>query len=202
MVCVWNEDVTGCPIVTDDHWYWTKASFNLVPGNHPSLASLRRCTQKRQTRTITSDPQSSAGTLAGSSETSFIWVDRPEQLRTKAGQSAHADSWPASPSPNLRTGSHHLSTCKEKPEIPEDRRRDHKFQQEALAPGPTPAFSDQDRSPQGPTALWEKREHLQRQPYNLPNRAGRRPHSYSVVLGQCGGHLKLFAGSPSLQQVT
>lgn len=137
------------------------------------------CTQKRQTRIVTPDPQPSAGALAlcpsltaaelaRSSGTSFIWVDRPEQLRTNSGQNAHTSCWPASPSPDLRAGSHPLSACKENPEIPEDSKREHGDQQKALAPGPSLAFSDQDRSPQGPTALWEKRGHLQgqREPYD------------------------------------
>lgn len=138
------------------------------------------------------------------SGTSFVWVDRPKQLRTNAGQNAHTSCWTASPSPDLGAGSHHLCACKENPEIPEDSKREHGDGQETLAPGPSLAFSDQGRKLQGPTALQEKRKQLlgQREPYNLPNKEGRRSPSSAIVMEWCGGHLKLFAGTPLSEQVT
>lgn len=75
----------GCHGVFDEHWNWARGPR---PISNLSLITIPplHCAQKRQTRTVTPDPQSSAGALAPcpsltavkrarSSGTSFIWVD-------------------------------------------------------------------------------------------------------------------------------
>ena len=82
---------------------------------------------------------------------------------------------PSSTSPNTTAGYHYLSAYKENPEIPEGSRRECGNQQETLVSEPTLAFLGQERGPMGPE-FSGRRQHLQRQPYNLPNETGKRSH--------------------------
>lgn len=116
-------------------------------------------------------PQLDCSMLAGSSETSFIWVGRPEQLRIKAGQNVHAACLLK---PRPEAGSPHFPACKEKPAIPEGGRREPGNQQEAFAQGPPEASQARTEAPRAHSPLGEEGA--------FTNKTAKRPHLSSVVL--------------------